>query len=359
MYANPVRLIIVTGGFGFIGRNLVSELARRDSASKVLIVDNLDSRVHKTLPQNPTNVDFLVGDIGSSEIWNDLNSYVQNINGLNSIFVFHLASDTATASSGKQPSRTIRTNDLGTARLLEWASSQVNSIERIVLASSRAIYGEGSWLTFDGEIVSPEPRMHKNLKEGDWRPFFGGVSCVSPQGVNSKDCKPKPTSIYGLSKLNQEQLLEIWAQSFEVPFSILRLQNVYGPGQSLTNSYSGIVALFVRRALVNETLEVYEDGEILRDFVYVSDVVEVLLDTLAAKEEVSILDVGTTTPTALIQLAHLICDVAESQSNIEITKKFRIGDVRSIYANDSILRGRQITDLRTGVEKTINWARLL
>ena len=143
---------------------------------------------------------------------------------------------------------------------------------RVVLTSSRAVYGEGAWRDTNGRVVYPGQRSRAMLEAKQWD--FPGLTPVPSDATRTE---PRPASIYGATKLTQELVLRAWALSFGVEIGLLRLQNVYGPGQSLSNPYTGIVSLFARLAKAKETIPVYEDGAIIRDFVFIDDVVQAVL----------------------------------------------------------------------------------
>ncbi|MEY8016629.1 NAD-dependent epimerase/dehydratase family protein [Mycobacterium servetii] len=242
--------------------------------------------------------------------------------------VVHLAAETGTAQSLSEATRHGLVNVVGTTQLLDALSRSAHVPDQLVVASSRAVYGEGAWRC-GSQIFYPQPRSHTQLVSGIWDPQGPTDEPAVPLPSCAERTEPRPTNIYAATKLAQEHLLAAWTAAHDNNLSVLRLQNVYGPGQSLTNSYTGIVALFARLARQQCPLEVYEDGHIVRDFVYIDDVVEALF---AAIEKPATgprcLDIGSGTPTTIHELAKKIatlCDAPEPK----IVGKFRDGDVRA------------------------------
>jgi dTDP-L-rhamnose 4-epimerase len=192
----------------------------------------------------------------------------------------------------------------------------------LVLTSSRAVYGEGKWIRADGTTFQPRGRSHAQLEAQDWD--FDGAHV--PNSVTST--APSPSSVYGATKLAQEHILGAWAGSHDTKLSVLRLQNVYGPGQSLTNPYTGIVSLFSQLARDGKPIPLYEDGEITRDFVYIDDVADALVAAIAdPPSTIRTVDVGTGVRTTIHDLARAVQKFHGSPDSV-ITGQFRDGDVR-------------------------------
>jgi dTDP-L-rhamnose 4-epimerase len=197
--------------------------------------------------------------------------------------------------------------------------------EQIVLTSSRAVYGEGAWQNTDtGEIVYPGQRTREQLERGQWD--FPGLV---PLPFSAGETEPRPTSIYGVTKLAQEQALRTWALAFGSKAIILRLQNVYGPGQSLINPYTGIVSLFCRLAREGKPIPVYEDGNIVRDFVFIDDVADAIQTAIARGSGSSVpYDVGSGTPATIAEVADWIARHYNAPAPI-VNGAYRHGDVRA------------------------------
>ncbi|MDA3662403.1 NAD-dependent epimerase/dehydratase family protein [Mycobacterium xenopi] len=314
--------MLVTGGAGFIG----SALARRlsNAGHDVAVMDVLHPQVHagNQPPDLPAAVRFFTGDVSHAPDWDAVLRLFQPRQ------IVHLAAETGTAQSLTEASRHGLVNVVGTAQLLDALTRSALVPDQLVLTSSRAVYGEGAWQS-GSEVFYPRPRSHAQLLAGEWDP-------VGPTGIPAvplPSCagrtEPRPTSIYAATKLTQEHMLAAWAAAHDTPLTVLRLQNVYGPGQSLTNPYTGIVALFARSARAQLPLEVYEDGRILRDFVFIDDVVDALVAATRKPANGSRwLDIGSGIATTIHQLARKIATLCDAPEPI-VVAKFRDGDVRA------------------------------
>ena len=272
--------------------------------------------------------------------------------------IVHLAAETGTAQSLSEATRHAAVNVVGTTQLLDALSRSAMVPDQFVLASSRAVYGEGAWQC-GSQVFYPQPRSHAQL----W-PVFGIHQAPTGEGaVPLPSCarrtEPRPTNIYAATKLAQEHILAAWAAAHDANLSVLRLQNVYGPGQSLTNSYTGIVALFARLAREQRTLEVYEDGRIVRDFVYIDDVVEALFAAIEVPAmQPRCLDIGSGIPTTIHELAQQIAALCDAPEPI-VVAKFRDGDVRAakceIEPATSELGWRPQWVLEEGLRALLDW----
>jgi dTDP-L-rhamnose 4-epimerase len=261
-------------------------------------------------------VELVIGDVTDSAVWDDLLGEVQPD------VVIHLAAETGTAQSLHESSRHAEVNVLGTTRMLDALGRAAHVPNRIILSSSRSVYGEGLWKRVDGTIFQPGQRSHAQLAAGQWD--FPGATPLPSSALTTI---PAPTSIYGATKLAQEHLLSAWSSSHDCDFTVLRLQNVYGPGQSLTNPYTGIVSLFSQLAEEKRSIPVYEDGHIVQDFVYIDDVVAAFAATLSGGRGVGPYDIGSGTPTPLLSLAATIAEY-HGAPEPTVTGAFRDGDVR-------------------------------
>lgn len=241
--------------------------------------------------------------------------------------IVHLAAETGTGQSLTESSRHGMVNVVGTTRMLDALTTAGFVPEHFVLASSRAVYGEGSWVDTDGTLFYPPTRPRPALERGVWDAVgpSGRVATAVPSvaGVTA----PNPSNVYAATKLTQEHLLTAWGAALGSKVSILRLQNVYGPGQSLTNSYTGVIALFARLSAAGRPIDVYEDGAIIRDFVYVADVVAAL-HAAVARPASRLLDIGAGSATTIYAAAAQIARLAGSSAPF-VSGRFRDGDVRA------------------------------
>jgi dTDP-L-rhamnose 4-epimerase len=352
------KIAVVTGGLGFIGTNLMKKIIAKYKL--IIIVDNLSPRVHgannRNIHPDPSTI-LIEGDVQDRLTWKRVEAeFPKNLFKLD---VIHLASDTSTADSILNPTAHVETNVLGTAIMLEFLQNHLESLNLVLVTSTRAVYGEGLWLNPKGNLVNPGLRLKQNLEIGKWNPYFEELECTLPYGTSFKSCPPNPSNIYGSTKLAQENLIRIWSETNGVRYSILRLQNVYGPEQSLWNSYSGVVSLFIKQALLSKRIEVYEGGGIIRDFIFVDDVVRIINHALDDPNSFRMVDVGTGVPISLLDLAILI-SMKTSRIKPIVTNKYRLGDVRGIYSNNldliTNLPGFTFTELENGIELLIKWA---
>ena len=314
--------VLITGGAGFIG----SALARRlvNAGYDVAVMDVLHPQVHSghTPLELPPSVRLFTGDV----------THAPDCDAVLRLFrpsqIVHLAAETGTAQSLSESTRHGSVNVVGTTQLLDALSRSALVPDQLVLASSRAVYGEGAW-QYGSQIFYPQPRSHAQLLAGIWDPHGPIDEPAVPLPSCAGRTEPRPTNIYAATKLAQEHILAAWTAAHDTNLSVLRLQNVYGPGQSLTNSYTGIVALFARLAREQRTLEVYEDGQIVRDFVYINDVVEALFAAIERPAaESRCLDIGLGIPTTIHELARQLAAICNASEPI-VVGKFRDGDVRA------------------------------
>jgi dTDP-L-rhamnose 4-epimerase len=271
-----------------------------------------------------------------------------------------LAAETGTAQSLAQATRHGSVNVVGTAQLLDALSRSDLVPDQFVIASSRAVYGEGAWQC-GTQVFYPRPRRHAQLLAGIWDPKGPTGEPAVPLPSCASETQPRPTNVYAATKLAQEHMLAAWTTAHDTNLSVLRLQNVYGPGQSLTNSYTGIVTLFARLARERSPLEVYEDGRIVRDFVFIDDVVDALFAAVQTPaSEPCCLDIGSGVATTIHELACKIAAICEAPEPI-VVPKFRDGDVRAASCNIEAathkLHWRPKWGLEDGLHSLIEWIR--
>lgn len=352
------KICIITGGMGFIGTHLIDEI--QGQYETIIVVDNLSPLVHGTSSFSPNpKIQLVVGNVQDESTWDAVSKVMPPVDY--SLTIFHLAANTSTGNSLNSPTAHVSTNILGTAALCEFLVNHVENVRRIILTSTRAVYGEGSWTTSEGSVVNPESRQVDDLEKRIWNPKYLDEYCMSPYPVSAVKVNARPVNIYGSTKFSQESILKIWCEAFKVELRIFRLQNVYGPGQSLWNSYSGVISLFAKNALTDQPIEVYEGGGIVRDLVYVKDIAKVLATEIELPDRFSIVDVGSGVPKTLHEIATLITKKCDTGDPV-VSNKFRMGDVRGIYADVSVILGFEIvpefTSLEVGISELLDWAKM-
>ncbi len=341
---------IVTGGAGFIGCALSSQLA--DRFDRVVAFDVLHPQIHpsRTRPHAlDPRVELVQGDVTDAAAWDAL------LRGTAPATIIHLAAETGTGQSLTEATRHAHVNVNGTAVMLDALARAECVPKRLVLASSRAVYGEGAWRSVqDGSIHYPGQRTPAQLEAGTWD--FPGLEAVP---AAAGETWPAPVSVYGATKLAQEQVMSAWATAFGAELAILRLQNVYGPGQSLANPYTGIVPLFCRIARRGESIPLYEDGTMLRDFILIDDVAEALLRAVdAAKPPLRPVDIGTGGRLSIADLAEKIA-AHYGAPQPHVCGKYRFGDVRhaACRIDDAVsqLGWRPRHDVSAGLAALARW----
>lgn len=311
--------ILITGGAGFIG-SAISHLLSANDGRPVVAIDNLHPQVHakqvRPADLHP-DVELIVGDVCDPATWDLFMAKWRPS------LVIHLAAETGTGQSLSEASRHTHVNVTGTARMLDAFVAADHVPQRLVLTSSRAVYGEGVWQGSDGSLQQPGQRSKEMLDRGQWD--FEGATALP---FRADRTPPNPTSIYGATKLAQEHIINAWALSFGAEVAILRLQNVYGVGQSLDNPYTGIVSLFSRLAKSGKSIPLYEDGLMRRDFVYISDVAAAVVAATHEKSAVGkVHDIGTGLPTTISDIAEVIA-LHYGAPVPHVCGKYRNGDVR-------------------------------
>lgn len=337
--------VLVTGGAGFIGCKLSSVLVEKYDA-EIIAYDNLLSQVHPSMKPplafHP-KVKLVQKDVRDASAWRDFFSRYDPQ------YVLHFAAETGTAQSLTESARHASVNVTGTAEMLDGMIANGKKPKKILLSSSRSIYGEGAWAGEDGKIFYPGRRNNKMLSGAKWdfETIDGKPAKALPH--DGRVVMPNPTSVYGATKLAQENILSSWCEAFNVPLAILRFQNVYGPGQSPFNPYTGIINIFHKMAYAGKAIEVYEDGEIGRDFVIVDDVVSACISALFDEQDETIIaDVGFGKATTILDTARIIAKLHNAPMPINCGK-FRDGDIRWAVANISVMENR------LGVRPTIGF----
>ncbi len=328
-----MKNILITGGAGFIGSNLGLKLIKE--GYNVTILDNLSKQIHGENPEHDSytyksiinaGAKFINGTVTKKRDWKES---IKNQDA-----IVHLAAETGTGQSMYEIQKYVDVNISGTALLLDILTNSNHTVKKIVVASSRAIYGEGKYLCkYDG-IVYPNARKEEDMKKGDFEckcPICGNTIELVPTDENSKI---HPTSIYGITKQVQEQMVLTMGKSLGIPTVAFRYQNVYGPGQSLSNPYTGILSIFSTQIKNSNNLNIFEDGKESRDFVYIDDIVNATYLGLVKKEaNFEVFNVGADKPIDVLTVANTLKENYHSNIEINITGNFRKGDIRHNYGD--------------------------
>lgn len=344
--------VLITGGAGFIGTRLGRLLL--DSGHGVRVLDNLHPQVHGDPPEGvrlDPRSEFVRGDVGDRQV---LEHALEGIE-----CVVHLAAETGTAQSMYRIARCHAVNSQATALLLDILADRRHRVGRILLASSRAVYGEGQYADSDGKIVYPETRSADALSAGRWEIADEQGRPLLPLPT-PETAPPRPASIYALTKWTQEELLRIACPTLGIAYTVLRLQNVYGEGQSLRNPYTGLLSIFATRVLRGEPVLLFEDGLMRRDFLHVDDAVRafgIALGTEAARNRT--FNVGSGIPITVRSAAEALGNALGRSVPLQVTGRFRWGDVRHCCADISAIRATlgfvPEISLPAGIERLARW----
>jgi dTDP-L-rhamnose 4-epimerase len=345
---DPSATCLVTGGAGFIGCAISAQLAQ--TFGRVVAVDNLHPQIHPTRKRPEaldSAVELMQADVTEPDTWDRLLEEFQPR------VVVHLAAETGTGQSLTEGSRHALVNVVGTTQMLDGFARHKALPRRIVLSSSRAVYGEGAWRDAEGVERYPGQRSDEMLAAAEWD--FPGMA--SEPFVAGRT-QTHPTSIYGATKLAQEHILASWTRSFGVALNVLRLQNVYGPGQSLSNPYTGIVSLFARMAKAGKSIPLYEDGAMRRDFVFITDVADAIVRCAVGEVDGVLADIGTGASIAIAELAREIAEIYGAPVP-HVTGQYRNGDVRHAACTNvsaqEWLRWSAKVPVRDGIRQLCAW----
>jgi dTDP-L-rhamnose 4-epimerase len=325
-----VALILITGGAGFIGSRLALRLV--DAGHAVRVIDTLSPQVHGEHPERSElyrsikgRVDFHLGSVADRE------AMTVALDGVEA--VVHFAAETGTGQSMYRIEHYSKVNIGGTALMLDILANASHRVRRMVVASSRSVYGEGRYHSRELGIVYPRERNAADMEAGDFEVKYPGA--VSPLTLMPTDEESKlhPSSVYGITKQVQEQMVMTVCPTMGIEPVAFRYQNVFGPGQSLTNPYTGILSIFSRLILNGQPINIFEDGTESRDFVYVDDVVRAtMLGIEHPAAAGGVFNVGTGVPISVITVAETLAQMLGQSADMTVTGNFRLGDIRHNYA---------------------------
>lgn len=329
--------VLITGGAGFIGSHIALKLI--DKGYEVTVLDNLLGQIHGADPDHNSplycsikdRVRFSKGDVCDKAM---LEQALEDVD-----YVIHLAAETGTGQSMYEIKRYIDVNIGGTALLLDILTNTKHHVKRVVVAESRAIYGEGKYHCKKCGDVYPTERKDEDMANGDFEchcPKCGGsVTLVA----TTEDSAIHPSSVYGVGKQVQGQLVHMICKSIGVESVSFRYQNVYGPGQSLTNPYTGILSIFSTRIKNHKEINIFEDGKESRDFVYIDDVVDATIVGMEVPEANGhVFNIGTGVSTDVLTVAQTLSRYYGIEVPLKVTGNYRLGDIRHNYADINLAK---------------------
>lgn len=325
-----MKRILITGGAGFIGSNLVQKLHKLDY--EITVLDNLSEQVHSATPENSAlyqsilgKVTFIKGSVASKE---DMHTAL-----LNQDIVVHFAAETGTGQSMYQVDHYVSANIGATAQMLDMLGTGAYDVKRMVIASSRSIYGEGRYKKQDGSYIYPPHRPDADLENGIFDVLDPTDKSALTLVATDEGSTIHPSSVYGITKQVQEQLIMTVCPLLSIEPVALRYQNVYGPGQSLTNPYTGILSIFSNLIMNGKDINIFEDGLESRDFVYIDDVVDATLLAIEHDNAVGeVFNVGSGIATTVQTVADKLIEHLGAEVPLTVSGNFRAGDIRHNYA---------------------------
>ena len=354
-----MKKVLITGGAGFIGSNLALRLLKENF--EVTILDNLSPQIHGDDPDTTSplyrsiknEVKFIKGTVTSKADW-------EKAIGDNQVIV-HFAAETGTGQSMYEIARYTEVNIQGTALMLDFLANNPHQVEKVVIASSRSIYGEGKYYAEElDEYVYPKHRTSAYMDAGDFEVKYPGCQNQLKLVATDEDSKIHPSSVYGITKQNQEQMIMTVCPTIGIAPVAFRYQNVYGPGQSLSNPYTGILSIFSTLIKNGKAINIFEDGLESRDFVFIDDVVNATylgITSEAANNET--FNVGTGVAVDVMTVAKVLVEKYGIHVPLNITGNYRLGDIRHNYADiskiSSMLGFKSTVDFEMGIGEFTNW----
>ncbi len=320
--------ILITGGAGFIGSHLAASLSQEGHA--VTVLDSLSPQIHGANCPLVARVrdcaELVVGDVRNRDDW------LKALDGQEAIV--HLAAETGTGQSMYEIDRYVDINVRGAGIMLDLLANHPHSVRKLVVASSRSIYGEGKALCPNCGPVYPLERRDADMRTGDFSVKCPNCGRTTEIAATDEESRLHPSSIYGITKLTQEQLVLTAGRTLGIPAVALRYQNVYGPGQSLSNPYTGILSIFSTRIRNGNSINVFEDGQESRDFVYIDDVVQATrLAISSPAADPQVFNVGTGIGIDVMTVARTLRDAYSIDVPIEVSGNYRLGDIRHNFAD--------------------------
>lgn len=348
--------ILIMGGAGFIGSHLVDALVKK--GYKVRIFDNLYEQIHsggKKPDYLNTKAQFYKGDVTNKK---EISRALEGIDA-----VFHLAAAVGVGQSMYEIAHYVKVNCFGTACLLDViVNDKRNRVKKIIVAASMSSYGEGLYRCTSCGVVRPTLRSNQRLSRGDWQVYCPNCNHAVKPVATGEDALQNCNSIYAATKKNQEEQTLIIGNAYGIPAVVLRYFNVYGPRQSLSNPYNGVVAIFMSRLKNDKPPIINEDGFQTRDFIHIADVTEAnILALEKSGADYQIFNVGSGKPTTIIEIAQVLAKLYKKNIEPDVSGKFRKMDVRHCFADISRIKEKlgfqPKIDLEDGLQDVIHWAK--
>ena len=354
-----MKKVLITGGAGFIGSNVALKLIAK--GIDVTVLDNLSPQIHGDNPEVTSplyqsikgKVRCVKGTVTSRDDWRKV------LDGVDA--VLHLAAETGTGQSMYEIEKYVNVNIGGTAILLDILTNEKTDVKRVVVAESRAIYGEGRyWSDELNAFVYPDERPEETMSKGDFEVKYPG--CLEPLKLvgTTEDSKIHPGSVYGITKQVQGQLVHMVCQSIGIESVSFRYQNVYGPGQSLSNPYTGILSIFSTRIKNGNGINIFEDGKETRDFVYIDDIADAtILGLTVPGVSGNAFNIGTGVATDVLTVANTLKKYYGIDVPITVSGNYRLGDIRHNFAD--ITKARKLLGFEPrwsfdkGIEQFCRW----
>src|SRR5437763_2856640 len=346
--AKNEKRALVTGGAGLIGSHVVDLLVRE--GWKVRVLDNLEPQTHRRGKPAWINekAEFIQGDLRDRET---IATALDQID-----IIFHQA-----AYGGYMPeiAKYVHVNSLGTAQMLEVIREKKLSVQKIIVASSQAVYSEGAGICPKHGLIFPPVRPVEQLRRGDWQvhcPICGAITKSAP---TPEDAPVGGETVYGLTKVDQEKLVLLWGKQVGIPTTALRYSCTYGPRQSIFNPYTGVIAIFCTRLLNNLPPVLYEDGEQTRDFSFVEDIARAnLLAAETDKLDGFAVNVGSGEGTPIRKVAQILSRLLKIDIQPEARGEFRPGEMRHLTSDTARIRSigyKPQVELAEGIQRYIDW----
>lgn len=346
-----MKKVLVTGGAGFIGSHLVDRLVKE--GKDVVVLDNFDPQVHQGKRPSYLNrkAIYIEGDI------RDEASLKKSIKDAD--VVFHLAAKVGVGQSMYEIKEYVSANNFGTAFLWDYIINNKLDIKKFIVASSMSIYGEGAYSCTRCGDVAPYLRDDRDLKNKQWEPFCPRCRSALKGLPTPEGKKLSPTSVYAITKKDQEELSLNIGTSYRIPTVALRFFNVYGPRQSLSNPYTGACAIFSSRIKNDNPPIIYEDGMQKRDFVNVADIVQACMIAMDNEKcDYDFFNVGTGRGVTIKEVAEILAGLYKKDAGLDITNRYRVGDVRHCYADITKIKKMGFmpeVKLEDGLKELVEW----